>query len=60
VTDSTRRRCIARLEAIGLEPFAHEIVNMDPHPATEAEHVEWILTADAAEIRYWHEQVFYP
>jgi hypothetical protein len=59
VRESLRKRAIARLEAIGLEPFAHEIVDMDPHPATIAEHIDWILTADASEIRRWVEQVFY-
>lgn len=59
MSDSLRKRAIARLEAIGLEPFAHEIVDMDPHPATVEEHIDWILTADASLIRGWHEQVFY-
>lgn len=57
---SMRRRAIARLEAIDLGPFAHEIVDMDPHPATVEEHLDWILTADRDEIHSWHAQVFYP
>lgn len=61
MNDSIRRRAIARLEAIGLEPFAHEIVaDANTHPQTATEHLHWILTADASEIRRWHEQVFYP
>jgi hypothetical protein len=59
VNQSLRKRAIARLEAIGLEPFAHEIVE-DANTQTATEHLHWILTADASEIRRWHEQVFYP
>ena len=61
MTDSLRKRAIARLEAIGLEPFAHEIVeDANTHPQTATEHLHWILTADASEIRRWHQDVFYP
>lgn len=58
--ESLRKRAIARLEAIGLEPYAHEIVDMDPHPATVQEHFDWILTAGVDEIINWHWQVFHP
>ena len=59
MNSTLRRRAIARLESIGLEPFAHEIVDMDPHPMTVEEHLSWLLTADAREICGWHDEVFY-
>ena len=59
MNSTLRRRAIDRLESIWLEPFAHEIVDMDPHTETVAEHIDWILTADAREIRSWHNEVFY-
>jgi hypothetical protein len=49
VRESLRKRAIARLEAIGLEPFAHEVVaDANAHPQTATEHLHWILTADAS------------
>lgn len=58
---SLRSRAIARLESIGLEPFAHEIVaDVMANPQTATESLHWLLTADAADIRRWHTQMFYP
>jgi hypothetical protein len=52
-------RALNRLEDIGLEPFAHSIVNMELKGCTFDEHIEWILTADAQEIRSYWEWIWY-
>ena len=63
MTDSLRKRAIARLEAIGLEPFAHEILRAGcderADPVDHGIHLEWILTANASEIRAWWNDGWY-
>lgn len=44
---------IRRMESIGLEPFAHSIVNMELNGVTLAEHLDWLLTAEPEDIRAW-------
>jgi hypothetical protein len=59
VRDSRIGRAIDRLEDIGLGPFASSIINWELKGCTFDEHMEWILTAEAGEIRSWWECSWY-
>jgi hypothetical protein len=59
VKDARLIRALNRLEDIGLQPFSHSIINMELKGCTFDEHIEWILTADAQEIRSYWEWIWY-
>ena len=44
---------IERLIDIGLGSIATNVVDMDLNGATFEEHIDWLLSADADEIRIW-------
>lgn len=44
---------IERLIDIGLGSIANNVVDMDLNGATLEEHIDWLLSADADEIRVW-------
>ena len=44
---------IERLIDIGLGSIATNVVDMDLNGATFEEHIDWLLSADADEIRVW-------
>lgn len=44
---------IERLIDIGLGRIATNVVDMDLNGATFEEHIDWLLSADADEIRIW-------